>query len=284
MLAGMREFKRLEEEREKSGAVRFCKTTTATKIFLACDLAKASRTPVFLSGASHIGKTMAFREYSLQNTDSRSYYVRMRSASGVVGMVKLIAKALGINGKLTKDRLVDAIIQKLTPNSLLILDECHLLTNTYRRESFFNCFETLRDIYDLAGCGVVLSFTNIGREKVEQEKRGELEQLFRRGVHRFSLGDQPLANDLRMIVRGWGMEFPKRADEIEVQSNGQHFSIKPFTLIKDLSKTEGLKSITERLRYARKLSGESGEDASWEHFFKAHLIIEDHSIAPPAWN
>lgn len=285
LLAAMREFKDMEERRFKLGSVKFCMTPTAETVFTACEFARESRTPVFVYGASHIGKTMAFKEYQLRKTDTLTYYVRMRAASGVVGMVKLLAKAFGVSTKLTKDKMVDEIIAKLTPNTVIILDECHLLTNTYRRESFFNCFETIRDIWDSIECGIVLVFTNIGKEKVEQEKRGELEQLFRRGIHRFSLGEQPTRKDLSMIVRSWGLEMPKRGDECEVTANdGEVHKRRPYDVLRDLSRAEGLKSITERLRYSRKLAAMVNAEVSWRHFLTAHFAIEQHGIAPANWN
>ena len=282
ILSRMREFKSLEEHRWKMGTVTFCMTETAKTVFRACNHARQSKTPVFLSGASHIGKTWALREYYARNKDNLTYYVRLRSASGVLGVVKLIAEQLGVTGQFSKDRLVNEIIKRLTPNSVLILDECHLLMNTYRKESMFSCFETLRDIFDLAQCGVVLSFTNLGRDKVERERSGELNQLLRRSIHRFNLGDQPTRADLKKLAQNWGMEYPKRSDEAECRIDGSIH--RPFEIIKNLTRDYGLKSFTERLRYARTLSRQKEETTSWNHFLEAHFMIQDNAIAPQAWN
>lgn len=273
LIKNIREFLTLEKERFLGGKTDFVMTPTARKIWTACDLARESQTVVFLWGPSHIGKTWGLTNYTSNNNHGRTVYVRMKAASGLGGMVKRIADCLGISDKANTAALIERIKRALTPNMVLVMDEVHLLMYTYRAQSFFGCMEVLRELHDEVQCGLVLCGTQLLLEKVKAGQHAEMEQLVRRGVHKVPLPTMPTKADLSAILKKSGLDFPDRKLTVEVKGVEDN----PYEVLRLLSKREGLKSITERLRYARKLCSKAGDDLAWEHFIQAHLIIESQA-------
>jgi len=272
-------FLDLERKRYHGGRMDFVVTPTAKRVFMACDLALESQSPVFLSGPSHIGKTMALEYYQQANNHSRTFYARMVAASGLGGMVRRIALRCGISERSNTAGLIERIKRSLTPNTLLILDEVHLLSYTYRIGSFFACVEVIREIYDETKCGMVLCGTRLLMEKVEGAKHAELEQVWNRGVHKIRLPDMPTKRDIESILKHGGLEFPERGMEVTVKGTRD----KPYEILRYLAKSEKLKAICERIRYGQKLASKAGEVLGWKHFVTAHLLIEKENQPDPEW-
>lgn len=270
------DFKKLEMKRAKLGETEFCHTPLARRVYQACDIARESRSPVFLWGGSHIGKTWALRHYTIENNHGRTVMIRVPAKDGLGGLVKAIAKALGISAKSNTPAMIERIKHALAPNHLLIFDELHQLLYTYRKESFFACIEVIRELYDHAECGMVLCTTNVFRGRFENARREELEQIFKRGVHRVQLGDIVRVADLKVILESNNLTWPGRRDTIEVAG----VKDQPHEILRKLAREEGLKSITERIRYARLLADKAGETLAWQHFVHAHLIIEHNASTP----
>lgn len=275
----IKRWKRVEVERAKLGRNRFVVTPTAGRVFKACDLSRESQTPVFLEGASHIGKTEAFRQYCIDNNHGKSVLIELEGVNGLQGLIRAVAKKLGIGGGNITD-LIERIKRAVTSDMVIIFDEVHLLANTYRRGSFFACIEWIRRLYDATQCGIVLSFTRLGFSVAEQERKRELEQMFRRGVHRMNLGDMPTTADVKMVLESWALEMPARHDEYTISLGREDFTEKPYEMLKQLAKEQGLKAITERLRYAAKLAADHEADLTWEHVLTAHVSIVRNGVAP----
>jgi DNA transposition AAA+ family ATPase len=282
LLKSMREFLRLEGERQAARRIGFVLTPTAKRIHNACELARESQSPVFLIGPSHIGKTWALLEYAEANNHGRTVYVRLQAASGLGGMVRIIAAALGISDKANTADLIERIKRGLKPNMVLILDEVHQLMYTYRKESFFACLEVLREIYDAAGCGFVFCGTKLLMKRVE-DNRGELEQFFRRGVHKHMLPDQPLRADVAAIAEAVGLSMPERRDTVHITIGGRQIEEQPYEMLRQVGRNEGLKAITERIRYGQKLAGKAREPLGWEHVVRAHFIVKQASETLNDW-
>jgi len=194
-------------------------------------------------------------------------------------MIRRIAERLGVSPNSNTANLVDYIKNSLTQDMLLCLDELHLLMYTYRRQSFFACLEVIREIYDEVRCGLVLCGTTLLMDKIAEGARGEMEQLLRRGVHRITLPNMPTKGDVTAILQHWQLEMPKRGASVTVQGITED----PLGILRKLAKHDGLLAITERLRYARKLSERAGEDLSWKHVVEAHLTIEHEAQETEEW-
>jgi DNA transposition AAA+ family ATPase len=278
----VREFIELEQRRYNSGRTEFVMTPTARKVFTACELARESQTPVILWSTSHIGKTWALRQFQQANNHGRTFLAELEAASGLAGMVRTIADACGISDKSNTAKLLERIKRALTPNSLLIVDEVHLLKHTYRLNSFFASIEVLRRIYDRCHCGMVLSWTNL--DNLRAASQGELIQMWRRGVHKIALPDMPTKGDIGAILQHTGLEFPARDLRVTLETK-KPLVESPYEVLRSLAKNDGLLAITERLRYAKKLaSRQELKRPAWQHFLEAHLRIEREAIPDPNWD
>jgi DNA transposition AAA+ family ATPase len=270
-------FTTIEGDRALGGRTGFVETPTAKRVWKACDLARESQTPVFLIGPSHCGKTWALEQYARDNNHGSTVYCRMEAAGGLGGMVRAIAQALRISPKQNAANLKKAIRNAITPDMLVILDEMHLLHYTYREQSFFACVEVIREFYDRAKNGWVLCGTDLMADKMESGKDRELKQIMRRGVHRFVFGN-PTSHDVEAILADAGLDLPDAKATITVGSHTEQ----PRALLKQLANQHGLKSITERLRYARRLAAKAGQRLCWAQFIRADQLIRASSIPPDA--
>lgn len=270
------DFKKLELRKAKLGETEFVHTPLVKRVWNACDLARESRTPVFLYGSSHIGKTWALRHYTIEHNHGRTIMIRVPSKDGLGGLVKAIAAAFGISAKANTPAIIERIKKALAPNHLIIFDELHQLQYTYRKESFFACIEVIRELYDYVECGMVFCTTNVFRGRFESARKEELEQVFKRGVHRVQLGDIVRVEDIKAILANVRLPWPERHFTIQIGK----VSDQPHEILRKLAREEGLKSITERIRYGRLIANKSGEALDWRHIVQAHLIIENNASAP----
>ena len=278
MVKAMRSFKRLEIQRARLGKRRFFVTPSVKRIWWACDQARKSNTPVMLYGSSHIGKTEALKQYSADNNHGKSPLVELEAVNGLKGMLQAIAAKIGVSPNANTPDLIERIKKTLTPDMVLILDEVHLLANTYRKGSFFACMEQLRRIYDATRCGMVFTYTELGFADAERERKRELMQIFRRGVHKVNLGSAPTTEDVHVITEGYGLPWSERHEEIAVTSE---LTDTPMAVLRLLATEEGLKAITERIRIANDLAADANRDeVTWEDFLRAHYTIVKNAETP----
>jgi DNA transposition AAA+ family ATPase len=270
----------LERERFAGGRNEFVNTPTMKRIGTFCDLIRESQSPGFITGPSHCGKTTGLERYAQDNNHGRTVYIRMKAASGLGGMVRRIAEKVGVSSNANTADLIDRIKRACTPDMVLIMDEVHLLANTYRKASFFACIEVIREIHDEVGCGMVLCGTTLLLDKLQEGSHKEMEQILRRGVHRMNLPPVVAKYDIAPILEHWGLEFPKASLEIEIQG----ITEKPFEILRQLAAKQGLKAICERLRYARKLAARAGKRVTWGHFVEAHLTIAKQADVKSDWS
>ena len=144
---------------------------------------------------------------------------------------------------------------------------------------------------------MVLSWTNI--DELRAASQGELVQLWRRGVHKKALPVMPTKADIGCILSAAHLpgepvkldgrtvpdcEFPDRSLEIEIPHQPKPIVESPYEILRLLARREGLKAITERIRYARKFANKQRSAITWRNFVEAHLTIERESLQEPEWN
>jgi DNA transposition AAA+ family ATPase len=275
LIKGIEAFMARERDRFLGKKQEFVQTPLAKRVFTTCDLVRESRSMGMIWGPSHCGKSWALEHYQQANNHGRTIYARLGAASGLGGMLKVMSIAAGNSDRANTADMIDRLNRALAPGMLFILDEVHQLAYTYRKESFFSCIEVVREIHDRTKCGIVLCGTNLMLGDLESARKAELEQVWKRGVHQLDLANHPSKADVAAILAHAGLEMPKRNLEVKVQAEGGSvISEKPFSILQQLAKNDGLLSITERLRYGRKLAQKDGKRLSWHSFVLAHLLIE----------
>jgi DNA transposition AAA+ family ATPase len=161
---------------------------------------------------------------------------------------------------------------------VVIFDEVHLLANVYRRGSFFACMEQLRRIWDAKHFGLVLSYTDLGYQRAEQERKRELMQVFRRGVLKVNLGTAPTVADVRAIVESHGLPWADRNEVIQVDRN---VADSPIAALKQLANEHGITAIIERIRMAYDRAADTQRtEPSWHDFLVAHFAILGQAEIP----
>lgn len=277
LLRAARDFLNAQRQQFIEADADFVLTPTAKKIFQACDLARESHTMVVLYGPSHIGKTFALEYYTATNNHGRTMMVKLDAACGLGGMVRSIASACGISDNSNTAALIERIKRGITRDTVLIIDECHLLQHTYRKNSFFACIEVIRRLHDFTRAGFVLCWTHL--DNLKASSQAELQQVWRRGVHKRPLPKMPTPGDLAAILKVAGLEFPAPDLVVEVKKVTE----KPREMLRLVAKRDGLLAITERIRYGKKLAAKRSEKLDWYHLVEAHLIIEKESQQEGEW-
>jgi DNA transposition AAA+ family ATPase len=278
LVAAAKQFLNGQRQRFIEADADFVPTPTAKKVFQTCDLARESHSMVILYGPSHIGKTFALEYYTATNNHGRTIMVKLEAASGLGGMVRRIADACGISDKSNTADLIERIKRGITRETLLIIDECHLLQHTYRKNSFFACIEVIRRLHDFTRAGFVLCWTHL--DNLKASSQAELQQVWRRGVHKRPLPKMPTPGDLDAILKASGLAFPDAGLEVTVKKVTE----KPREVLRLVAKRDGLLAITERVRYGKKLALKRGEKFAWYHLIEAHLIIEKEAQQEPEWS
>lgn len=283
LMEKIRAWMKDEQRRFGLSSDDFVVTPTAKQVFLACSLARKRRKPVILAGPSQIGKTEALRFDRAQNNHGKTFMAELDAASGHGGMVRSLAKAVGLSDKRNTPDLIAAIRRILVvPETVLIIDEMHLLKHTYRLNSFFACVETIRRTWDFCQCGMVLSWTNLA--DLENASQDELVQAWRRSIYKVVLPDMPTKGDIGAFLKHYGLEFPA-ADLVVTVPGKKPVDEKPYEVLRQVAARDGIGAINERLIQAKLSAEEDGKrQISWVHFLDAHLKIEKLATPEKKWS
>ena len=278
LIKGIRDFRRLEIQRAKMGREQFVFTPTVKRVYWAIEQARKSRRPVMIYGGSQIGKTEAFRQNCIDFNHGKTILVEIEAVNGLKGLLQALAEKLGISPNANTPDLIARIKKALSPNMVVIIDEVHLLANVYRKGSFFACMEELRRIWDAVRFGLVLSYTDLGFEKTEKERKRELVQIVRRSVMNVNLGPAPTIADVRAVTNSFGLDWTESHEQIELAKGVADI---PFAALRQLAQENGLTAILERIRLAHELAADDKrEQITWRDFLTAHFAIKGQAQAP----
>jgi len=220
--------------------VGFIETDTAKTIWKICDNALYDHMPAFVDGASQIGKTRSLEEYVRRANNPAIKYMYCPPGMTPHGFARKLAKTCNCRNLKSKTaaELVDEIANSFNTNSLLILDEFAHLTDTVSDRTSKILVDFVRMIYDVSHCGLVVSYTQQGREDIETGKNHKFfEQFFRRGVLHVSLPEVPSIKDINAFSKAFGLEPP----------HGEALS-----LVKEINLYNGLSTF---IAYLQKASG-----------------------------
>lgn len=253
-------------------SVQFVFTETARSITENCHLARESRSPLSLVGASQIGKTTGLGKVRDANPEN-TWLVTATAGMGAKGLAIAICEELKVSASGSLATLTRRIGKTIPAHSLLIVDDFHVLTICRDENTFMAAMEFLRAVYGICRCGMVLSTTELDYSKVMKKYGNAMHQLLRRGVHIKNLGSQPQQKDVRAIIEAHGLKWPTRTLTVAGK--------KPWQVLANLAVNSGLTFISERLRYALAISSRQAVPVTWEHFMIADAAIIGNSEAPP---
>ena len=210
VIKAIKAFKAVELEELKKKNIGIIETEVKKTVYDCCNAALNDGWPVFIYGASQIGKTTALHAYQREHNHGRTIYIRLDSGWTRARFVRELAQLLHNGVKATKCwALEDAIHDGLNRYNLLIVDEFHLAFTTLRRDRVAELLEFIRGIHDRTGCGLVMCATKVGLEAIERsENRLTFEQLTKRGVVKAVLPDFPPQRDINEIARSFDLPLP----------------------------------------------------------------------------
>jgi DNA transposition AAA+ family ATPase len=285
LISRITQFLAIEKRRFEAGSNEFVVTPTVRLIAQDCELARESQTICTIEGPSHVGKSMGATHYATTHDNTR--FTEMPGVGGYGDLIRAMAVSAGLspNGG-NVSYIYDAIINATNQDMVWIFDEVSILSHTCSKHIFFKCIEALRRLHDRTKCGMVWIFTDIKDFKFAA--KAELQQAWRRGVHKRVLPSMIPIADITAIVEHNGLKFPdaQLVAQVHYHDKGgkvQTISESPRAILRELATSDGLLAITERLRYAKTLAKKSGGPLDWSHFVEAHLIIVKQSQPQGAW-
>ena len=250
---------RLQEQKDRlSGALPLqdvdlyhIPTKLTDRVAAACDAAKAAHLVINISGKSQIGKSTAVQAYR-QRFPETTILLRMPTRPTVNSMLCELADALRLPGsRHSNAALLRSLRSALGPHHLLIVDEAHLALT---RRQGADALDTLRELYDRCGCGLVLIFTDVGSVHFcKGPFAGQLAQLDRRGEWE-ALPDAPCAADVAAIWRGFGLPDPDQPTQAAIGA---------------LCRSACFGKYVHRLRWAAASAAGQGVPLSWPLFLAA---------------
>lgn len=243
--------KRLADARAGVGRLPFIHTKTYDRFAKIADEVLATNTIGFILGESQVGKTRCAEEYQRRNNHGQTVLVTCPPAAGVQLLTSEIGRALHI-GRSSFDKTYLRVCEALDDSRLLILDEAHMLFETYQKTSVARCLATIRHIHDRSKCGLLIIATNtFATSAKESEFRNTMKQFFRRGTLTLNLGTEPEWDDVLKICAHYKLGEP-------------HGAVKETLEL--LAHEDGLGKITKYLHGAARSAAKKEQRLAWHHF------------------
>jgi DNA transposition AAA+ family ATPase len=254
---------------ESAASPDFIETALSRRMFRIFDKTRALRNVSILWGAMGIGKTECIMEYQRRNNHGRTQVVRFPAGASFAYFVAHVARAVGVSTRSQSQfQQRDKIIQVLAAGQrLLIIDELHQAFLTTRTDTAVRCCEFLREISDVANCGLVLIGTEVLAEQVFRGPHKEaLRQLVDRGTVQVPLPGKATEKDHEKFLEYYGLEFPQAAREP-----------KAAAILGDIIRHSGLRKLTLHLRDGSAYAAKKSEPYEWAHFVAAFEAIQSLS-------
>lgn len=252
-------YKSIHEARQELGNISpYVQTSMAQRVWDAADYARIRQQIVSLIGMTQRGKTTAIKEYS--RARGATILVRCPVSPTPTKIVRRIAHAMGNSGSASLDQYLDYLFRTLTPQHLLVVDEIHQVI-LHDRKPGLRTIETLREIADECGCGLLLIGTKIWCDALTRDLNWKniLEQIVKRGIT-IALKDTLPIKDLRQLWEHYGLPEPDKD---------------MTTYIKTTANNVGLGRYTKLLSIGYTISTKSGQPYSWSHFLAAAQTLDD---------
>jgi DNA transposition AAA+ family ATPase len=243
----------------------FIETSLWNKFCAIADKTRALRNVSIIFGPMGIGKTECIYEYQRRNNHGRTQVVRFPAGASMAYFIAHVARSVGVafrRGNQFDQR--EKILATLAAGQrLLIIDELHQAFLTTRSDTAVRCCEFLREISDVAGCGLVLVGTEVLKKEIfEGPHRDALRQLVDRGTVQVTLSPRATRRDIEKFLAAYGLTFPEQDQDPTAHQ-----------ILADIIAHHGLRKLTLHLRDAATYAAKRQEPCTWEHFVAAHQAI-----------
>jgi DNA transposition AAA+ family ATPase len=248
-------YRQLWEQRNLGRKLGFISTTLSHRIWQICDAALEFQRIAYIFGESQIGKTIGLQAYRDRRGPGSVIYVRMPTGGGLTTFLKTLAAVLRISPSLREYDLRARVIGSFDDRTLLIVDEAHQCFLSKGELRAVRTIEFIREIHDIAECGVVICGTNVFREQMETgPAAGFLKQSRLRRLAILQLPSVPPAKDLDTFAAAYGL----------APASGEAAKLQAAVLAE-----EGLGIWLVLLRIAGRIAAKRKTELAWEHVLAA---------------
>lgn len=274
-------FRRITEERLAQAESGFIETRLSRMIWGVCRKSLLRKKISFIFGDSQIGKTTALREYARRNNHGETIYCDMPTGGSLGPFMAALAVSLGIPPQAKHADLRRRILDSVDDRMLVILDNVHRCLPRCRAAGARGLltFELIQELYDAAGCGVVLSMTNEGRDQLRKGSFAKrLEQIWFRRLSPLQLPKFPPRDDMALFARAYGLE-PATDEPVTIRSTyhdsdgrerTREHTDNPLRLQDHVLRTEGLGVWIAILQDASDMARLGRRSISWGAVLRAH--------------
>lgn len=247
----------LSGEQVPSAVVRapFIETNLSRQIWKICDASVTYGLPVFIIGATRIGKTRSLKAYRDAKNPGKVIYVEMPSGGNIGNFLVGLAEALGIPTGLSTREHRRRIKNAFRPDMLLIVDQAHeeLEDESTRRRPYSLKF--IMELFNEAGCGIVLAGTDV------------LEHGFTKGPHAKIL-DQLAQRRLATLT------LPNKPDDASLDEFAAFYQLPPAEGAERLLQDKVIRELNLGrwlilLVAAHYSASKAGVAMTWDHVFAA---------------
>ena len=279
LLDAIETLRKIEEERSGQAHSGFIETRLAKEIAKRCKKALLRQRIMFIFGDSQIGKSAALKQFQKDNNHGQTVYVETPTGGGVGSFVFALAKQFSIPTKMgCRASLRERVVESFDSRMLLIVDEAHRCLHP-RNTAGLEVFSFLRELWNRRQCGIVLAFTNEGRDAfLHGPHAATLAQLWRRRITPLQLPNVPPDDDAALFASAYGL--PQATDEpvtVRVtltdergKSQTKPHSDSPLRLQREVLKTEGLGVWIGILQDASDMAAEQERKITWAAVIKAY--------------
>ncbi|MFU8894033.1 MAG: AAA family ATPase [Luteolibacter sp.] len=253
---------------EAAANPEFIETSLWHRLTSIFDKTRALANVSILWGPMGIGKTYCIDEYRARNNHGRTQVVRFPAGASFAYFVTHVARSCGVA---TRSQSAyhqrEKIISVLSAGQrLLIIDELHQAFLTTRTDTAVKCCEFLREIADVAKCGLTL----VGTEELKKEiftgpHKEALRQLVDRGTIQVPLHAKATKQDYKKFLQAYRLDFPS-------PEHNPH----AHQLLTDIIASTGLRQLTLHLRDGQALASKLGKPYTWDHFETAFNAIASY--------
>lgn len=267
-LGMVREFLRRFEEGRLVEPDRFVETEIWQLVKNSLDFAAQYHRIVNIVGNSQMGKTYAALEYQARARAAGSdhvLYLRIPSIATPHAVASILCRQLGMEPKRRLYDMWEAIIARISPRHLLIVDEIHEVA-LGNGMAGLRTVELLREFYDRTRCGLVLIGTNVWRTvltsshrtSVRKDWQGWLTQTQLRGIA-VQLPEAMSHKDTAAVWSAYGLPEPDQPT---------------LEVVRSIVRQHGLGRFVERLQAAATTARANGRKFAWQHFLAVHGQLE----------